>query len=72
MAVDDWERIFETFKRPWKIKHTEKGGYRIEDANRRVLLYVYPQNNQTNNYHMPSDEEALMIVKAIAKMSKRK
>ena len=70
--ADDWDRIFETLKRPWKIKHPDKGGYRIEDANKRVLLYVYPQNNQTMNYKMPSEEETLMIVKAIAKMSKRK
>lgn len=70
--ADEWDRIFETFKRPWKIKHTERGAHPIEDADKRVLLYVYPQNNQTSNYKMPSDEEALLIVKAIAKMSKRR
>ena len=63
--ADDWDRIFETFKRPWKIRHTEKGGYRIEDANKRVLLYVYPQNNQTMNYKMSSKEEALRVAPQI-------
>jgi len=31
----------------------------------------YPKGNDTANHKKPSDEEALMIVKAIAKMSKR-
>ena len=39
--ADEWDRLFETFQRPWKIKRPEGGGYRIEDANKRVLLYVY-------------------------------
>ena len=69
--ADEWDRIFETFKRPWKIKRREGGGYRIEDANKRVLLYVYPKGKDTANHKKPSDEEALTIVKAIAKMSKR-
>jgi len=46
--ADDWDRILETFKPPWKIKRHESCNYWIED------------------------EEALTIVKAIAKMSKRK
>ena len=68
--ADEWDRIFETFKRPWKIKRPEGGGYRIEDANKRVLLYVYPSH--TSDFLKPSEEEALIIVRAIAKMSKRK
>jgi hypothetical protein len=61
--ADDWNRIFETFKPPWKIKRHSSGNYRIEDQNGR---------NDTQNHKKPSEEEALMIVKAIAKMSKRK
>lgn len=67
---DDWDRILETFKPPWKIKRPTGGGYRIEDKNKRVLLYVYPSH--TSDFFKPSEEEALTIVKAIAKMSKRK
>ena len=70
--ADDWDRILETFKPPWKIKrHATSGNYWIEDKNGRVLLWVYPKGNDTQNHKKPSDEEALMIVKAIAKMSKR-
>jgi len=71
--ADDWDRILETFKPPWKIKrHATSGNYWIEDKNGRVLLWVYPKGNDTQNHKKPSDEEALMIVKAITKMSKRK
>ena len=62
----------ETFHRPWKIKRHTSGNYWIEDKNGRVLLWVYPKGNDAPNHKKPSDEEALMIVKAIAKMSKRK
>jgi hypothetical protein len=37
-----------------------------------VLLWIYPKGNDTANHKKPSDEEALTIVKAIAKMSRRK
>ena len=70
MADDDWDRIFETFKRPWKIKPLEKG-YRIDDANKRPIVYVYSKG-LSQDHKIPSDEEALIIVKAIAKMSKRR
>jgi len=69
---DDWDRILETFKPPWKIKRHTSGNYRIEDQTGRVLLWVYPKGNDTANHKKPSEEEALTIVKAIAKMSKRK
>ena len=69
--ADEWDRIFETFTRPWKIRRHSSGNYRVEDKNGRVLLWVYPKGNDTANHKKPSDEEALMIVKAIAKMSKR-
>jgi hypothetical protein len=68
---DEWDRILETFPRPWKIKHRKDGGYRVEDKNGRVLVYVYPQG-RTQDFKRPSDEEALTIVRAIAKMSRRK
>ena len=38
---DDWDRILETFKPPWKIKHHTSGNYWIEDKEGRVLLCVY-------------------------------
>jgi len=38
----------------------------------RVLLWVYPKGNDAQNHKKPTDEEALTIVKAIAKMSRRK
>ena len=38
----------------------------------RVLLWVYSKGNDAQNHKKPTDEEALTIVKAIAKMSRRK
>ena len=38
----------------------------------RVLLWVCPKGNDAQNHKKPTDEEALTIVKAIAKMSRRK
>jgi hypothetical protein len=35
-----------------------------------VICWVYPKGMDTQNNKKPSKEEALMIVKAIAKMSK--
>lgn len=70
--ADEWDRLFETFARPWKIKRHTSGNYRVEDRNGRVICWVYLKGNDTANHKKPSDEEALMIVKAIAKMSKRK
>jgi len=70
--ADDWDRILETFKPPWKIKrHATSGNYWIEVQHGRVLLWVYSKGNDTQNHKKPTDEEALTIVKAIAKMSKR-
>jgi hypothetical protein len=40
--------------------------------NGRVICWVYPKGNDSQNHKRPTDEEALTIVKAIAKMSKRK
>ena len=48
MADDDWDRIFETFKRPWKIKPLERG-YRIDDANKRPIVYVYSKGAQSGS-----------------------
>jgi len=36
-----------------------------------VIYWVSLKGKDTQNHKMPSEEEALMIVKAIAKMSKR-
>lgn len=68
--MDDWTRIFETFKPPWKIKRLERG-YKIEDANKRSIVFVYSKG-LSQDFKLPSDEEALIIVNPIAKMSKRK
>jgi hypothetical protein len=70
--ADEWDRIFETFKRPWKIVHHKSGNYYLKDVNDRVICWVYPKGADTSNHKMPTEEEALMIVRAIAKMSKRK
>ena len=70
--ADEWDRIFETFKRPWKIKRHTSDNYRIEERSGRAICWVYQKGNDTQNHKMPSEEEALMIVKAIAKMSKRR
>jgi quercetin dioxygenase-like cupin family protein len=70
--ADEWDRLFETFTRPRSIKRHTSGNYRIEDKDGRVMLWVYPKGKDTANHKKPSDEEALTIVKAIAKMSKRK
>ncbi|QIG50417.1 hypothetical protein G5V57_23405 [Nordella sp. HKS 07] len=45
-----------------------RGGFRIEDANKRV---VYAYTAQGRNFHQPTEEERLLIIRAIAKMSKR-
>jgi hypothetical protein len=71
-VTDEWDRIFETFARPWKIIHHKSGNYYIQDQNGRVICWVYPKGMDTANHKKPSEEEALMIVKAIAKTSKRK
>jgi hypothetical protein len=67
-----WSRIFRTFRRPWKIKHRKDGGFWIEAANGRVLLYVYPRRDNNPEFRKPDDEEALDIVRAIARLSKRR
>lgn len=66
-----WQRIFRAFRRPWKIKRRQGGGYWIESANGRVLLYVYPRHLNPD-FKKPSDDEALDIVRAIARISKRR
>ena len=58
-----WSRIFRTFRRPWKIKHRLGGGFWIKSANRRVLLYVYPQRENNPEWRKPHEEEALDIVR---------
>jgi hypothetical protein len=71
-VADEWDSLFETFKRPWKIKRHVSGSYRVEDRNGRVICWVYQKGTDTGNHKMPSEDEALTIVKAIAKMSKRR
>jgi len=71
-VADEWDRLFETFERPWKIKHHTSGNYYIQDKQGRVICWVYPKGTDTQSHKKPSAEEALMIVKAIAKMSKRR
>jgi hypothetical protein len=56
--ADEWDRLFETFKRPWKIKHHTGGNYSIQDADRRVICWVYPRGTDTANHKKPSEEEA--------------
>jgi len=68
--ADEWDRLFETFERPWKIKRHTSGNYYIQDKQGRVICWVYPKGTDTADHKKPSEEEALTIVKAIAKMSK--
>jgi hypothetical protein len=65
-----WPRLFRSFRRPWRIVRREGGGLWIESKDGRTLLYVYPKNNDVRNYKKPSEEEALDIVRAIARLSK--
>ena len=58
-----WSRLFKTFRRPWKIKHRDGGGFWIEAADGRVLLYVYPKQNNNPVFAKPDEEEALDIVR---------
>ena len=71
--ADDWDWILQSFKAPWRLKrHRSSGAYFIEDANGRVLCWVYPRGSDTQDHKRPTEEEALGIAKAIAKMSKRR
>jgi hypothetical protein len=44
----------------------------FQDKNGPVICWVHPKDMDTQNHKKLSEEEALMIVKAIAKMSRRK
>ena len=43
------------------------GGFWIEDADGRVLLYVYPRSAKRWEFKIPDEEEALDIVRAVAR-----
>jgi len=65
--ADEWDRLFETFERPRKIKHHTSGNYYIQDKQGRVISWVYPKGTDTTDHKKPSEKGVLMIVKAIAK-----
>ena len=65
-----WPRIFKVFPRPWRILRVNKGALRIESSDGRAVAYIYPRHNDVWNFKMPSDGEALDIVRALAKLSK--
>ena len=44
----------------------------IEDRNGRLICWVYRKGKDARSHKMPSEDEALMVVKENAKMSKRK
>jgi hypothetical protein len=67
-----WPRIFRAFRRPWLIVRHKQGGLWIESAGGRVLLYVYPRHSDVYKHKMPTDDEALDIVRAIARLSRRR
>ena len=67
-----WPRIVRAFRPPWRIVRRKGGGIWIESRDGRVLLYVYPRLNQNTDYKKPDEDEALDIVRAIAKLSKRR
>ncbi len=68
-----WPRILRAFRPPWRIVRRKDGGMWIESATGRVLLlYVYPRLNQNTDYKSPTEDEALEIVRAIARLSKRR
>ncbi len=67
-----WPRILRAFSPPWRIVRRKGGGMWIESKSGRVLLYVYPRLNQNTDYKSPTEAEALDIVRAIARLSKRR
>ena len=58
------------FPAPWRIVKTEGGHYRVEDTRGRALAYVYsrPEAGLEAEYLKP--DEALVMAKAIARLSK--
>jgi hypothetical protein len=67
-----WPRIFKAFRRPWRIVRREGGALWIEAAAGRVVLYVYRRHNDVWNHKLPTDDEAHDIVRAIAKVARRR
>jgi hypothetical protein len=68
---DDWAQVLSIFKPPWRILRRENGAVRIEDAAQRPFVFIHHRGLDWQNWKKPSEEEAVLVAKAIAKMSKQ-
>ena len=62
--------LLAVFKPPWRILRHEGGNYHIVDATDRTLCWIYVRGSQVTDYKLLDDEEAQMLAKAIARLSK--
>jgi hypothetical protein len=67
----DWAEVLRIFKPPWRILNRREGAVRIEDAMQRPILYIYHRQQDKMDWKKPTEEEALILARAIARMSKR-
>jgi hypothetical protein len=68
---DAWDEVLRIFKPPWKIVRRENGAIRIENAMQRLLVYIYHRKKNATDWEKPTEEEALVLARAIARMSIR-
>ena len=62
--------LLATFKPRWRILRHESGNYHIVDASERTLCWIYVRGGQTTDYKLLTDEEARMLAKEIARLSR--
>lgn len=63
------DQFLKRFTRPLKIVRMP-AGLRIEDAQGRCLAWVYTKRNNTWEYKMLDDEEAEIVARAFAEISR--
>lgn len=68
---DDWAEVLRIFKQPWKIHDVPGGSVWIEDATGKAVVYIYHRGQDSQNWKRPDHDEAIILAKAIARMSKR-
>jgi hypothetical protein len=68
---NDWTEVLRIFRPPWKIHDVPDGGVWLEDATGKPIVYIYHRRKDVANWKKPSHEEALVLAKAIARMSKQ-
>jgi len=70
MAPEGEPSLLSIFKPPWRILRHESGNYRILDAADRTLCWIYVKGSRTMDQMLLEDEEAQILAKAIARLSR--